>query len=177
MALRAARTRPHRTPSLGRGLQLGGAIAGNSARAPAWKRGDPHHMAAAQAPAYPLGVLCFGFTVPILLYRARLGWLLGHRFLLLTHRGWKTGKIRRTVLEVVHYDPTTRDSAVRLRRARRLVSKYPRPSSHSGANRQQPVCAALSPARRQRASRVSRCLPAEVSPRLSGCHALSGLRL
>jgi deazaflavin-dependent oxidoreductase (nitroreductase family) len=69
-------------------------------------------MAAAQAPAHPRGLLRFGFNAPILLYRARLGWLLGHRFLLLTHRGRKTGKIRRTVLEVVHYDPTTRESAV-----------------------------------------------------------------
>ncbi len=42
--------------------------------------------------------------LPILLYRLRLGWLLGGRFLLLTHVGRKTGLQRRTMLEVVHHD-------------------------------------------------------------------------
>ena len=44
--------------------------------------------------------------LPVWLYRAHLGWLLGHRFLLLTHRGRRTGLSRETVLEVVHYDGT-----------------------------------------------------------------------
>jgi deazaflavin-dependent oxidoreductase (nitroreductase family) len=38
--------------------------------------------------------------VPIGLYRARLGWLLGGHFLLLTTTGRKTGRVRRSVLEV-----------------------------------------------------------------------------
>lgn len=38
---------------------------------------------------------------PISLYRARLGWLLTRRMLLLTHVGRKSGRQRRTVLEVV----------------------------------------------------------------------------
>ena len=42
---------------------------------------------------------------PILLYRLRLGWLLGKRFLLLEHRGRKSGIMRRAVIEVVDYDP------------------------------------------------------------------------
>ncbi len=45
--------------------------------------------------------------LPIWLYRAHLGWLLGHRFLLLTHTGRKSGLKRRTVLEVVRHDQKT----------------------------------------------------------------------
>jgi deazaflavin-dependent oxidoreductase (nitroreductase family) len=41
--------------------------------------------------------------VPVLLYRWRLGRLLGHRFLLLTHIGRRTGLRRQTVLEIVEY--------------------------------------------------------------------------
>ena len=44
------------------------------------------------------------FRVPSVLYRLRLGWLFGHRFLLLTHVGRRTGATRRTVLEVMRYD-------------------------------------------------------------------------
>jgi deazaflavin-dependent oxidoreductase (nitroreductase family) len=62
-------------------------------------------------PARPHGLLRLGFKPPIALYRAHLGWLLGHRFLLLTNRGRTSGKIYQTVLEVVHYDPATRESA------------------------------------------------------------------
>ena len=43
--------------------------------------------------------------LPVWLYRLRLGLLLGHRFLLLTHIGRKSGLPRQTVLEVVRYDP------------------------------------------------------------------------
>lgn len=41
---------------------------------------------------------------PILLYRLGLGGLLGHRFVLLTHTGRRTGRARRVVLEVVGHD-------------------------------------------------------------------------
>ncbi len=37
---------------------------------------------------------------PLALYRARLGFLLGHRMLMLEHRGRKTGLPRQVVLEV-----------------------------------------------------------------------------
>lgn len=63
-------------------------------------------------PKKPRGLLKWGFKLPIALYRVRLGWLLGHRFLQLTHRGRKTSAIRQTVLEVVHYDAATNESAV-----------------------------------------------------------------
>lgn len=45
--------------------------------------------------------------LPTWLYRAHLGWLLGHRFLLLTHTGRKSGRKRQTVLEVVRHDRST----------------------------------------------------------------------
>ena len=44
---------------------------------------------------------------PRALYRWRLGWLLGRRFLLLEHVGRITGRRRRTVLEVMDHDATT----------------------------------------------------------------------
>ena len=50
------------------------------------------------------GLLRFLLRLPILLYHLRLGWLLGHRFLLLKHKGRKTNLQRETVLEVVRYD-------------------------------------------------------------------------
>lgn len=49
---------------------------------------------------------------PIMLYRWHLGWLLGHRFMLLVHTGRRTGLERRTVLEVVRYDATTKEVVV-----------------------------------------------------------------
>jgi deazaflavin-dependent oxidoreductase (nitroreductase family) len=45
------------------------------------------------------------FKAPIRLYHWRLGWLLGHRFLLLEHRGRHSGKRYETVLEVVKWEP------------------------------------------------------------------------
>jgi deazaflavin-dependent oxidoreductase (nitroreductase family) len=69
-------------------------------------------MTAYRPPAKPQGLLRWGYRLPIVLYRANLGWLLGHRFLLLTHRGRKTGATRHTVLEVVHYGPQRQESSV-----------------------------------------------------------------
>ncbi len=46
------------------------------------------------------------------IYRLSLGWLLGQRFLMLTHQGRKTGRIRYTVLEVVRHDQTSGESIV-----------------------------------------------------------------
>jgi deazaflavin-dependent oxidoreductase (nitroreductase family) len=43
------------------------------------------------------------FRGPVYLYRWHLGWLLGHRLLLLTHTGRRSGLRRQTVLEVVDY--------------------------------------------------------------------------
>jgi deazaflavin-dependent oxidoreductase (nitroreductase family) len=60
----------------------------------------------------PAGALRLAFRLPIFLYRLDLGWLLGHRFLLLVHRGRKSGLPRQTVLEVVLYDPAIQQSVV-----------------------------------------------------------------
>jgi hypothetical protein len=60
----------------------------------------------------PAGALKLAFRLPIYLYRLHLGWLLGHRFLLLVHRGRKTGLLHQTMLEVVLYDPTIQESVV-----------------------------------------------------------------
>jgi deazaflavin-dependent oxidoreductase (nitroreductase family) len=53
------------------------------------------------------GLLRFGVRLPILLYRMHLGWLLGDRFLMLTHTGRKSGLPRHVVLEVVRHDRRT----------------------------------------------------------------------
>ena len=45
------------------------------------------------------------FRAPIMLYRAGLGFLLGSRFMMLEHTGRRSGKTRRTILEVVVDDP------------------------------------------------------------------------
>jgi len=46
------------------------------------------------------------FRAPVYLYRWRCGHLLGRRFLLLIHRGRRTGLRRETVLEVMEYRET-----------------------------------------------------------------------
>jgi deazaflavin-dependent oxidoreductase (nitroreductase family) len=62
--------------------------------------------------AKPSGILRLAFRLPIYLYRLNLGWLLGHRGLLLIHRGRRSGLLRETVLEVVRYTPATKESVV-----------------------------------------------------------------
>ena len=51
----------------------------------------------------PRGLLRLGFRLPIWLFRFHLGWLLGERFLLLTHKGRKSGLPHQTVLEVLQH--------------------------------------------------------------------------
>jgi len=55
----------------------------------------------------PSKALRFGFRLPIILYRLKLGWLLGDRFLMLTHTGRKSGLPRQAVIEVVKHDKET----------------------------------------------------------------------
>ncbi|WP_129842209.1 nitroreductase family deazaflavin-dependent oxidoreductase [Streptomyces sp. RFCAC02] len=55
-------------------------------------------------PELPTGWRRFLFRLPIRLYRARLGWLLGRRLLLLEHVGRKSGRTRQVVIEVVARD-------------------------------------------------------------------------
>jgi deazaflavin-dependent oxidoreductase (nitroreductase family) len=52
----------------------------------------------------PSGALRILLRAPIFLYRARLGWVAGHRLLYIAHRGRRTGARREVVAEVVNYD-------------------------------------------------------------------------
>ena len=58
-------------------------------------------------PQPPTGFKRILFRLPIWLYKAHLGWLLGKRFLLLNHIGRKSGLPRQVVLEVVRFDQET----------------------------------------------------------------------
>ena len=58
-------------------------------------------------PKLPRGLSRLVFRFPIKLFHAHLGWVLGTRFVLLTHTGRKSGLPRQTVLEVVRYDKNT----------------------------------------------------------------------
>lgn len=53
------------------------------------------------------GLLRMAVRLPIWLYRARLGWLLSDRFLMLRHVGRKSGLRHNVVLEVVRHDRAT----------------------------------------------------------------------
>jgi deazaflavin-dependent oxidoreductase (nitroreductase family) len=55
----------------------------------------------------PGKALRFGLRLPIWLYRARLGCLLGDRFLMLTHTGRRSRLARQTVIEVVQHNKDT----------------------------------------------------------------------
>ena len=50
--------------------------------------------------------------LPRVLYAHGWGWVLGHRFLQLSHRGRRTGTLHHTVLEVVQYDRVTGEAVV-----------------------------------------------------------------
>lgn len=50
--------------------------------------------------------------LPLVLYRLRLGRLLGHRFLVVVHRGRRTGTLYRTVVEVVRWNGASREAVV-----------------------------------------------------------------
>jgi len=52
------------------------------------------------------------FRLPVYVYRWRLGWLFGHRFLLLVHLGRRTGRRHETVLEVLEYRKAAREAVV-----------------------------------------------------------------
>lgn len=53
----------------------------------------------------PTGLKKWFFQAPSWLYRAHLGFLMGRRFLMIEHRGRKSAKLYRTVIEVVGRHP------------------------------------------------------------------------
>ena len=59
--------------------------------------------------AKPHAFLIPTLKLPLVLYRLHLGWMFGHRFMLLTHRGRRSGKIRQTVLAVLRFDPKIKE--------------------------------------------------------------------
>ena len=63
-------------------------------------------------PRPPAGLRRLLFRSPISIYRVGLGAVFGRRLLLLHHTGRRTGASRKTVLEVVQYDPTDRSYVV-----------------------------------------------------------------
>lgn len=56
----------------------------------------------------PYGVYRVLANAPRWFYRLGLGWVLGHCVAQITYRGRKSGELRRTILEVLRYDPHTR---------------------------------------------------------------------
>jgi deazaflavin-dependent oxidoreductase (nitroreductase family) len=62
------------------------------------------HTKEALSARRPQGWLRWLLRFPIWLYRVRLGWLLGERFMLLEHQGRKSGLRRQTVVEVMRHD-------------------------------------------------------------------------
>jgi hypothetical protein len=60
----------------------------------------------------PTDLLRLAFRLPIYLYRLDLGWIFAYRALLLIHQGRRSGLLRETMLEVLLYNPATRESVV-----------------------------------------------------------------
>jgi deazaflavin-dependent oxidoreductase (nitroreductase family) len=63
-------------------------------------------METVKEPRPPVGLRRVLYRLPIGLYRVGLGWLFGHRFMLVNHTGRVTGRQRRVVVEVVNHDAT-----------------------------------------------------------------------
>jgi deazaflavin-dependent oxidoreductase (nitroreductase family) len=56
----------------------------------------------------PQGFAKILFKIPNIFYNSGLGFLMGRRFLQLTHIGRNSGKVYKTVVEVVKFDPDSR---------------------------------------------------------------------
>jgi deazaflavin-dependent oxidoreductase (nitroreductase family) len=58
-----------------------------------------------KAPSFMIPI----FKLPVFLYRAHLGWVLGKLFMQVTHLGRRSGKVRRTILAVLRFDEKTQE--------------------------------------------------------------------
>ena len=58
-----------------------------------------------KAPSFMIPI----FKLPIFLYQLKLGWLLGTRFMQITHVGRHSGKVRRTILAVLRFDEKSKE--------------------------------------------------------------------
>jgi deazaflavin-dependent oxidoreductase (nitroreductase family) len=97
----------------------------------------------------PHGLARMAARLPIWLYRARMGWLLGDRFLMLTHTGRKSGLPRRVVLEVVHHDKASGTYVIASGWGEksdwfRNIQKTPQVTVHAGSRRFEAVAVRLS---------------------------------
>ena len=72
---------------------------------------SPTPVSAAQTDASPKppAFISKFFKLPLFLYRLRLGWVFGKRFMVVTHVGRRSGKVYRSVLAVLAFDPITRE--------------------------------------------------------------------
>jgi deazaflavin-dependent oxidoreductase (nitroreductase family) len=78
-------------------------------------RQTPHAVTPASSPPMPPGrgsLAAYMLKLPSRLYAADLGWLLGHRFLALRHRGRRSGRSYTTVLEVVRWRSEASEAVV-----------------------------------------------------------------
>ena len=98
----------------------------------------------------PTGVVRFVLRLPIYLYLFGLGRVLGYRFLLLVHRGRRSGLLRETILEVIRHDPITGESVVLSGRGEkadwyRNLQESPALEIRTGGNRYVPEHRFLAP--------------------------------
>lgn len=63
------------------------------------------HKEEVRAPALMIPI----FKLPLFFYRIGLGWIFGKRFLLLTHVGRRSGKVRKTILAILRFDDQTNE--------------------------------------------------------------------
>lgn len=105
----------------------------------------PKRAKTTRAPSFLLPV----FKLPLVLYRLRLGRLLGHRFMMLTHTGRRSGKVRQTILAVLSFDPRTREikavSAWNASEWYKNIKAAPAVQVETGSTRYAPVQRDLSP--------------------------------
>ena len=108
-------------------------------------------MARALGERPPQGFARWLSRFPLWLYRLRLGFLLGNRFLMLTHIGRKSGLARQTVLEVVRHDDLTDSYVVASGWGEpsnwlRNIRKTPQVTLTVGSRRLEALAVRLSPA-------------------------------
>lgn len=60
----------------------------------------------------PTGLFKWVLRVPSALYRLHLGFVFGQRFMLITHRGSRSGRLHQTPVEVLEHDTKTREYIV-----------------------------------------------------------------
>ncbi len=60
----------------------------------------------------PNRLILLALKAPRIMFHFNLGWIFGHRILVVTHMGRKSGLIHQTPLEVVRYDATTKTCIV-----------------------------------------------------------------